>query len=317
MMKVIDLIKKENSFLLACHLNPDGDALGSMISLGIILRRLGKEVHFYNRDPVPANLLFLPHSRQVGQSLPEKVDVGILIDCAQKKRASKDLAKYDGARMWAAIDHHYLENPDSDVIATIVDPNAAATGLLIYDLINDLGQKIDRDIATCLYCALAVDTGFFRYPNTGAKEFRLAEKLVQAGAEPWIISRGIEENYPASRLRLMGLAFSSLQMHLGGKFATIFVTQKMLKDSGATMEVSDEFAVYPRTIAGVEVSALFRELDGRDVKVSLRSKDTVDVAEIASKFGGGGHKRAAGCLIKGGSIDGAMEQILAAVKAVI
>ena len=310
----IKFLEENESFLLVSHCNPDGDALGSTIALGLALERRGKKVHMYNRDEVPSNLRFLPRSTDIKQLLPESVDVCILIDCSQKERSSKDLKVYEGAKKWACIDHHYIETLDSDIEAKMINENAAATGQVLMNLFKAWNEPISSEMAMCLYCAIVVDTGFFRYSNTTSKIFKIAEELVIAGADPWLVSKNIEENYPPSRLKLMGCSFATLEMELNDKFASISVTQKMLKESNSTIDVSDEFAVFPRSIAGVEVSALFRELGKNVIKVSLRSKENVDVAMIASKFGGGGHKRAAGCRLENMSIYQVKQEVIEAVR---
>lgn len=312
--KILDVIENNESFLIAAHSSPDGDALGSMLALGMAIASKGKTVHYYNRDNVPANLTFLPQSCHIQNTFPNKVDVGILVDCAERKRSSKVLAEYKGAKTWIAIDHHRLEKIDSEIKASFINPSAAATGIIIKDLLDVWGIKINQDIANCLYCAIVVDTGFFRYPNTDSSVFEFAKRLVDSGASPWLVARNIEENYPVSRLKLMGLSFSTAELHLNGRYSLIVVTQKMLKESGATIEDTDEFAVYPRSIGGVEVSALFRELGPNKIKVSLRSKDYVDVSSVAMRFGGGGHPRASGCLLENVSLNSAKEMILEAVE---
>ena len=311
--KMLQFFIRNDSFLLAAHSSPDGDALGSMIALGIVLQRRGKKVYYYNRDKVPFNLEFLPESNQIKHELPKSVSAGILVDCSEKNRASADLDKYEGIKEWACIDHHTVNNSLKTSVS-IVDPNVAATGIIVYKLIDALNENITADIATCIYTAIVVDTGFFKYPNTTAETFHIAEKLVKAGAKPWLISKNIDESFPPSRLRLMGIVFSTLEMAFDDRYSSITVTQKDLKKTGSSIEDTDEFAVFPRSIAGVEVSALFRQLDETRVKVSLRSKDKIDVASIALRFGGGGHKRAAGCLLENMSLNEAKKEILNAVE---
>lgn len=292
-------LKAGKTFLIVSHYNPDGDGIGSMIAMYMMLKEMGKEVVLYNRDGVPDNLKFLPFSCEITQKLDPKAqfDFCIMVDCAKKKRVSDEFADFLGCRQVACVDHHLFEEPDADF--KLIDSEAASTGEVVMRLIKDSGFKLTESLAQCIYTTLVVDTGFFKYSNTNSEIFRLAGELAEAGANPWTVAKNLEESYPISRMKLLGFSLESIQTELLGKYAFMEVTQEMLKESGATMDLSDEFAVFPRSIEGVEVSALFREMGDGSVKVSLRSKDFVDVAEISNLFGGGGHARAAGCMIRG------------------
>ena len=291
---IINKLKGGKRFLVVSHSSPDGDAIGSTIAMGIFLERMGKEATLYNVDGVPANLRFLPRSESVVSSLPaeESWDAAIMVDCGQRKRISEDFAASKAFPIVACIDHHLLDSCEADV--TLLDSGAASTGEVVLRLMRRAGVKIDRDVAQCIYTTLVVDTGFFKYSSTTAESFALASELVKAGAEPWTVSKNMEESHPASRMKLLALSLASLEIGCGGRYASMEVSQQMLSKAGATMELSDEFATYPRAIEGVEVSALFREMEDGRTKVSMRSKDHVDVAAISRGFGGGGHARAAG-----------------------
>lgn len=310
---IIDRIKKGRRFLVVSHYNPDGDAIGSTIAFGIILKRMGKTALLYNRDAVPDNLKFLPMSNEFVHKLSEgeSFDLGIMVDCAQRKRISADFAKFKGCREVACIDHHILETPDADF--KLLDSDAASTGEVVMRIAKKMGEAGGADIAQCIYTTIVVDTGFFKYSNTNAGIFSLAAGLVKEGADPWTVAKNLEESYSMPRMKLLGSSLESLKIELGGRYATMDVTQQMLKKSGATMDLSDEYATYPRSILGVEVSALFREQDDGIVKVSMRSKDHVDVASIAAGFGGGGHARAAGCQLRT-TLNDAKGKIMASVK---
>ena len=294
----IELLKKGESFLIASHFNPDGDGIGSTLAMGAFIERIGKRAVLYNRDRLLSSLAFLPGSEKIVSSIDPaaKFDMTIMVDCAQQKRISDEFASFAGKGRVACIDHHLLEAPEAD--STLVDKDAASTGEVVLRLLRRARMEITPDVATCIYTTLVVDTGFFRYSNTNESIFALASELVSEGASPWLVAKHLEESYPLSRMRLLGRSLSSLELRHGGRYATMDVTQAMLGETGAAIEHSDEFAVYPRAIEGVEVSALFREIEPGRVKVSLRSKDTIDVAAIARGFGGGGHARAAGLMIK-------------------
>ncbi|MFA5810774.1 MAG: bifunctional oligoribonuclease/PAP phosphatase NrnA [bacterium] len=291
---IIDRLKGAGRFLVASHYSPDGDGIGSTLALGNVLSKMGKDVVLYNRDGVPANLRFLPGADRVVSRLDQdqEFDMTIMVDCAQSLRVSDEFAAHKKLGTIACIDHHMLEKTEAEVL--LLDPTAASAGEVVMRLMKRAGLEADADVAQCIYTTLVVDTGFFKYSSTNAHVFELAAELVKAGAEPWEVAKHMDESYPASRMKLLARSLSTLEIDLGGRYATMEVSQDMLAATGATMEVSDEFATFPRSIQDVEVAALFRDLGDGAIKVSLRSKDIVDVSALARSMGGGGHARASG-----------------------
>lgn len=252
----------------------------------------------YNRDSIPFNLEFLPAIQSMTRQLPGPVDCVIMLDCAQPKRISAEFAQWIEEKKygkWICIDHHLLDHTIGDV--DLISPTAASTGSVVWLLLKKLGLHKNADIANLVYCTLTVDTGSFRYSNTTTEVFKLAEELLRFGADPWFVARNLEEANPAERFLLMRQSLISLYIDAQGLYASMDVTQKMLKETSAHEDLSDEFGNIPRSIRGVEVSALFREMGDGKIKVSLRSKIRVDVSAIAKQFGGGGHKHAAGCVL--------------------
>lgn len=291
-------LRGAKSFIIASHYNPDGDGIGSTLALGEALRKMDKRVVMYNRDGVPFNLKFLPGSSGVVDKIDPNFlfDIGLMVDCAQRKRISDEFAAMKNVGSVVCIDHHLLENAEADLL--LIDKDAASTGEVVLHLMEHAGVKISKSIAQCIYTTLVVDTGFFKYSNTSAHTLRVAGGLVDAGASPWDVAKYLDESHPASGLKLLALSLATLDIDCDGEYATMDLTREMLDRSGAMMEYSEEFASYPRSIEGVEVSALFREVEDNLVKISLRSKDYVDVAAIAKSFGGGGHSHAAGFRIR-------------------
>lgn len=313
---IIALLKKGRRFLVASHSSPDGDGIGSTIAMGILLERMGKEAVLYNRDGVPANLGFLPRAASVVAALDPAAsfDLAIMVDCGQRTRVSDEFAALADGKAVACIDHHLLDACEAEI--ALLDSRAASTGEVVLRLMRRAGVEPDREVAQCIYTTLVVDTGFFKYSSTTAESFALAADLVRAGAEPWTVAKHLEESHPACRMQLLALSLASLAVAMDGRYASMDVTQAMLKQCGAAMELSDEFATYPRAIAGVEVSALFREMEDGRTKVSMRSKDHVDVAAISRGFGGGGHARAAGFRVRA-SIAETKAKVEAAVAAAL
>jgi len=309
----IERLKAAETFVIASHYSPDGDGIGSTIALGLALERLGKKALLYNSDPVPWNLTFLPGAGRIVATLPEggEFDMAIMVDCAQRKRISEEFERYDGFKALACIDHHLLRDAEADYL--LLDDGAASTGEVVLRLMKKAGLEIDSDIAQLIYTTLVVDTGFFKYSTTDARVLGLASELVGAGANPWFVAKHLEESYPAARMKLLASSLATLTLDFGGRYAHMDVTIGMLREAGASIEHSDEFATYPRSIEGVEVSALFREVEAGLVKVSLRSKDFVDVAALARLMGGGGHSRAAGVRIRA-SMDEAKKKLSKAVE---
>lgn len=297
--RIIEGIERSKSFLIVSHYNPDGDAIGAMLALAIVLERAGKSVVVYNRDGVPPSLAFLPTSSRIVSKLEMEAafDMAIMIDVGNRGRVSKEFAQFHGAKITACIDHHRVEKAEADM--TMCDPDAASAGVVLYRLLDRAGFEIDAQVAECLYTTIVVDTGFFKYSTTDKDLLHLAASFVEKGALPWNVARNLEESNPFPRMKLLSLALGSIELYHDGRFATMDVTHEMLKQTSATIEMSEEFSAYPRSIEGVEVSAFLKEMDDGKVRLSLRSKDLVDVAEIARKNGGGGHSKAAGFTFTG------------------
>jgi phosphoesterase RecJ-like protein len=311
--KLLNIIKRGRSFLIVCHINPEGDAIGSVLALAHGLRRLGKKnIYILSRDGVPDTLKFLPSSKAIKKAPPKKeFDVLCIVDCNTLERAGfKDLR----ARDTIIMDHHIL--PDNaggsdKVSASLIDPEAAAAGMLIYKLLIALKVPIDKKIAACLYTAILVDTGGFRYSNVSPESLRIASCLVEAGARPWDIAKALYENVPDNTMELLSLSLQTLGRD--GAIAWMSTTLEMFKKTGTTAEDTEDFVEFPRKIKGVEVAAFFREDSSNMIKISLRSKGRVNVEKIAKGFGGGGHAAAAGCRIKG-KLKEAQEKVFTAVK---
>jgi len=314
-MTIYDQVKKflktHKRFLIASHINPDGDGIGSTLALGNALEHLGKEVVIFNRDGVPNTLAFLPGASRIVREIPAfEFDAAILADCASPDRAGDHFEQQAASLPKIAIDHHRIDASSVDI--SCIDETAASTGDVVLRILKKMKVPIGADIAMCIYCTLVVDTGFFRYSNTTEKVLRVAAELVALGANPWTVAKNLEESYPAPRLFLLAKSLVSLKLSADGKFAMMDVTQKMIAETGANIDLSDEFAGIPRTIDSVLISALFREMQSGKIKVSLRSKEDIDVAAIAKQFDGGGHSHAAGCSITG-TLEEAKQKIYAIV----
>ena len=301
--------------LITSHENPDSDALGSMLALGLGLKKLGKEIVLYNKDGVPEVLGFLPHSELIVSSIDEiegSFDLCFVVDCPTTDRPGEELREFLSSRRCSKViivDHHKTTSPSDNL--SLLDPDVSSTGVLIYFILKNVGVEIDSPIAENLYTTIVGDTGSFRYSNTNSQAFSIAAELVQAGADPERVSQALYENEPLKKLKLLGLVIPTLQVVSDNRIASLYVDRTMFEMTGTDREDTEGMVNVPRSIKGVEVALLFRQ-EANDSsplwKVSLRSKGKVDVSKIAESFGGGGHRKAAGCNIAG-ELSEAMQKI--------
>jgi phosphoesterase RecJ-like protein len=295
---VCRVFREKDRFLIACHENPEGDAIGSELALALALRRMGKTATVLNADPVPGNLLFLPGADTVLlEEDGRKYDVAVVVDCGSPERTGRVGPELRKCPLMVNIDHHRT-NGDRGGLA-LVDPDAAATGLLIHRILTAMGYEIDAGVAVNIYVAVLTDTGSFHYGNSSPEAFLVAGEMVRRGVDPWAVAEQVYETQSAARLRLLGRVLESLELFVGGKVASITTRQADLAEFRSGKDALEGFINYPRSIAGTEVAVSFREEKDGVVRVSFRSKGRVDVSAVATRFGGGGHRNAAGCTVTG------------------
>lgn len=292
------VFRERARFLIACHENPEGDAIGSELALALSLRKMGKTATVLNADPVPENLVFLPGADTVVSSADgSRYEVAVVVDCGSPERTGSVSSELRKCPVLVNIDHHRTNDLHGDY--RLVDPDAAATGVLIYRVLRAMGAEIDREIAVNIYVAILTDTGSFRYSNASPEAFEIAGEMVRRGLDPWSVAEKVYETQSPARLGLLARVLASLEMAGGGKIAAITTMRKDLRDFSVGKDSLEGFINYPRSIAGVEVAVAFREEGDDEFRVSLRSKGKVDVSRVASSFGGGGHRNAAGCTVRG------------------
>lgn len=313
--KINELIAAKNSILITTHENPDGDAVGSTLALANYLVEIGKNVTVHICDPVPEIYRFLPLAETVATSLPDRdYDLCFVLDAGEFRRAGKQIESCRRIGSFINIDHH--KTCEDFGVVNLIDPEAAATGVLIQRLIKKAGGTITLATATCIYVALITDTGSFRYSNANPEAFSVAGEMIAKGVNAWDISSRLYESQPRARLELLSLALATLTFSECGRFASLTVTLDMYAKTGTNAELTDGFINYPRSVRGVEVAIFFRELSKKSFKVGFRSKGAVDVSKLAEGFGGGGHHNAAGCIVDG-SIEAVREQVFSHIKAVL
>lgn len=307
--QLIEFLNHERRFFIATHGNPEGDALGSSIALSLALESLGKETVVYDRDPVPEFYRFLPACEKFTDSfvsLKNNELAVVLLDCNEPERAGLSEAPIHRS---VVIDHHETLRDFGDI--KWIEPAAAATGVMVYHLLKALAVKIDRDIATNLYTAIAIDTGTFRYDNTTADVLAIAAELVAAGADPGAISGALHESWSAGRFRLFVEVINTLETV--GEIAITVATADMFVKTGTGAADTENFSNFPKMMKDTKISAFFRQVED-GWKVSLRSKGAINVADLASRFLGGGHRNAAGYTVKG-NLEKAKEELISALAA--
>jgi phosphoesterase RecJ-like protein len=299
--------------LMLGHVHPDADVLGTLLALGQALTQQGWSVSWGGPHPAPASLGFLPGVEQY-RRLPKvegPLDMAVLTDCPNPARTEGliDQARRAGALI-VNIDHHHDNRRYGDV--NWVEPTAAATGEMVYELLLALGAPLTPAAATNLFTAIHMDTGSFRYSNVTPTTFHIAAALVAAGADPAFVSGQIYEQRPVQALRWLGESLSRIEVSPDGRVAWLALPSGLVPESFIEAE---DLVNYPRSVASVRVACLLRERDD-GVKVSLRAKGDVDVSRIAAKFGGGGHPNAAGYSVAG-PLDRAKRDLLAVVQATL
>jgi bifunctional oligoribonuclease and PAP phosphatase NrnA len=290
-------IRKASNLLIACHVRPDCDALGSLLALGLGCEAIGAPVTMVSADGVPAAYRFLPHSERVVTTARGVADVAVGVDADGSARLGSAEAAVLAAPVVIDIDHHTGPAPYGNLV--LVDPHAAATGEIILELLDALRAPLTREIAICLMAAVLTDTGSFRFSNVTPETMRMAARLIEAGAEPGPIYQAVYEQKSVPALRLAGFALEGLRTERGGELVWAALSQVEFAAAGASDEDTDGIVGHLQGAGGARVAMLLREQAGGEVRVSLRARDATDVAAVARRFGGGGHHAASGCTLPG------------------
>lgn len=295
-------IEKNDDFLLIAHTSPDGDTLGSVLALTEAMLGMGKQVQTVCEHTVPHIYRFLPNFQRV--LLPKDAKPArhvIAVDCADEERMGEARIFFDRADTTGNVDHHMTNASYAKL--NVVNGGLAAAGELIFDLIGLLPWPMNKQAATCLYCALMTDTGNFAYRNTRPSTLRIAADLLERGADNNEINRMVYRTVPLCKQKLLGVALTNAAFFAEGAIGLTYVTLEDFARVGASEEDTEGIIDHIRDIEGVEIAILIREAGAGLYKVSLRSKLRADVGAIAQSLGGGGHRQAAGCTIKGEYLD--------------
>lgn len=310
-------LREHQSFAVLSHIRPDGDALGSQLAIALSLQALGKDVTVWNEDGLLDKYSFLPGgSRLTRPPLdPQDFDVAIALDTATQNRLGLAANSVRHARTWINIDHHRSNPGYGDLV--YIDPGSPATGQILFELIQDQRLPMDPAIAENLFVAISTDTGSFQYPNTTARTFEIGAELVRRGVNVGRVSQLLYENYPRRRTELLRELLATMRFEANGRIASFSLSLNTAAKLAIKAEDTEGLIDHLRAIQGVIVAIFFEELVDGKVRVSIRSKsEDVDVSAICQKFGGGGHKLAAGTRVRGTLVE-VEQKILKAICDVI
>jgi len=302
MDEIINQIKKSQHLLLASHCDPDGDAISSLLAMGLALDKLDKKVTLYNASPIPAVYRFLPAVQRIVRQTKKAAtyDAALILDCGNLSRVGEVYTKVNQIPVIINIDHHVTNTGFGNI--QLIDPAACSTAEIVYRLIKALNAPINKAIATSIYTGILTDTGSFRFSNTNQAAFAISQEMVQYGVKPYNVAQHVFGTYSLGRIKLLNLALDSIEISDNGKLSVMTLTNAMFEETGTQAEDVDGIINYARRIEDVKVAALIQEQKNggansdklRNFHVSLRSDGSVDVAAIAGAFGGGGHSNAAG-----------------------
>ena len=301
MKKIIQQLAKSEHVLLASHTKPDGDAIGALLAMGIALEKLGCQVALYNESSIPEVYRFLPAVDRIQKKLTDwqRFDTAVILDCGVLSRVGSAADDIATVPVIINIDHHTTNNRFGHY--HLVDVAACATSEIVYRLILEMNLDVDTAMATAIYTGILTDTGSFRFSNTNQAAFSICEAMVAAGVKPSTVAQHVYGAYSLGRIKLLNLALDSIEISNNGYLSIMTVTRDMLADTDTQPEDADGLINYARRIRDVKVAALIHELENntesesrKQFHVSLRSDGSVDVSDIAMKFGGGGHAGAAG-----------------------
>lgn len=306
-IELAEIIKNSNKILLFPHINIDGDAMGSTVAMCRALRSINKEVYILIEDDISDNLLFLDDGYITkNQEIISDPDLTICVDCGEISRFPRRAEKFFNGKVTMCVDHHGTSDGIADF--NIIEPDAAATGEIVYRLLKELNVEFDKEISNSLFTAITMDTGNFQYANTTAKSHQIVAALYKHGLESNKVSINIYENNSWAKIRTEALVLEGTEFLLNGKIAIAKVTKEILEKTGCKMNETESIVTILRSISGVEIAALVKEDGHRSTRASLRAKNYANVAKAAVALGGGGHVKAAGCTIDK-NIDEATELI--------
>ena len=294
--QIVDAIRARRRFVISSHSRPDGDSIGSQLAMALALRALGKDVQVVNKDRAPGPILQFPGVAEIeiAETVSGDFDAAIIMECGDLQRTG--VAGLD--RFFVVnIDHH----PGNTAYGQLnwFDSSAAACGEMVFDLIAALGVPLDAAIGTHIYLAILTDTGSFHYSSISPRTFEICARALEAGVDPVRVARNVYDSNNMGRLKLFGSVLSAMQLDPTGRVAIVYLDHEMAREAGGTYEDTEGLINLPLTVKEIEAVVFFKQNEGDQYRVSMRSKGEIDVGAIAKEFDGGGHKNAAGCTVTG------------------
>jgi phosphoesterase RecJ-like protein len=290
--QVADVLRDRQRFVIASHVRPDGDAVGSQLALAYALRALGKDVRAVSRDPVPAPLLVFPGVAEIEitNHVDDPGDAVVVMESGDLSRTG--ISGLERGFI-VNIDHH-VGNAMYGAVNWF-DLSAAACGEMVFDLVRELGVPLTYEIALHVYIAILTDTGSFHYSNISPQTFDICRRCVEAGVVPPAVARSVFDSNSLGRLKLFGAVLSRMELDASRRVATLMVDRQLAGDSGGTYEDTEGLINLPLTVKEILAVVFFKEIGPDEWRVSMRSKEHIDIQAVARQFGGGGHKNASGC----------------------
>lgn len=299
--EICQKLKEHENIFIIPHVNMDGDALGSAVALCRALRIMNKNAFILLEDEISANISFMAKDYCTHDQGIIEPDLSICIDCGQVDRFKEREEAFLKAKETMCIDHHKTSKGIADY--NYIDPDSPATGQIVFLILKELGITYDKEIGEAIFAAITTDTGNFQYSNTNKESFLIAAELMDWGIDTNHVTVEIYQNERLERILIENKVMSTLCTLCEGKAAMAYVTQKMLEETGAEMSETEACVSLLRDIKGVEISAFIKEIDEGTCKISMRAKTTANVAQIAEKYDGGGHTKAAGFTLHMGLSD--------------
>ncbi len=295
-LQIVEALRARRRFVLSSHSRPDGDSIGSQLAMAYALQAMGKEVTVVNADPAAPPLMAFPGVPEIriAPSADGDFDAAIIMECGDLKRTGvTGLDRF----FVINIDHH----PGNTGFGQInwFNAGAAACAEMVYEVVRALGVPLSKEIATHIYLAILTDTGSFHYSSMSTRTFDICRECLDAGVDPAQVARMVFDSNNLGRLKLFGAVLNLMQIDPSGRIATLHVDHEMTLAAGGTYEDTEGLVNMPLTVKDIVASVFFKQEQGNEYRVSLRSKGDIDVNAIAKVYGGGGHKNASGCTLTG------------------
>ncbi len=309
--KIAKRLRRANNIAIFSHLNPDGDALGSAFSMKYVLEAIGKQCTIYLEKPMPDKFDYLGNDYVIADENTQScADCALILDCGEYQRLGKCENMCRKIPCVVCVDHHKTGDDFGDFYYN--EPDSAATAQIVYKLATLLVKKLPIKACEAIYTGISTDTGHFKFSNVSPETFLIASKLLAYGIDHRKITTIIYDTVKREKMIFLGAAVEKVKLYHDGRVAVLECYGDFLEKFGLTYDDVEELPNIPLNLEGVEVAVLVKDRDENSRRVSFRTKDVIDVSEIAQKFGGGGHKAAAACVISG-NIDEEIKNVLNAV----